>query len=147
MSVGIEFVKAGASIALGLNPVTSLILAATEKAIKKSDEITENGNIEALKDEAMRQEISLKMAREQARVSQEIAIARRIDTAEEVSIEEYYDTSGEGGIGLKSTEAGISLGINGSGKQVVKRVYKFKGWHAIELVSDNNLVKSIESDK
>lgn len=81
-----------------------------------------------MQQEAAKQEISLKMAELQARVAQEVAIARRIDTAEEVSIEEYYDTSGKGGIGVVAEGESTSAGISGSGKRVSKRVYTFKGW-------------------
>ncbi|WP_186424139.1 hypothetical protein [Lacrimispora celerecrescens] len=129
----IDIVGIAARVALEINPVTSLILKATESAIEKSNAVVEKGSIEELKAEAMRQEISLKMAKEQARVSQEIAIARRIDTAEEVTIEEFYDTSGDANVGLKSTGEAVSFGVNGSGKHVTKRVYKFKGWHDIDL--------------
>jgi hypothetical protein len=122
-------IQTTSKMVLSMNPVTSLILEATEQAINNSSAVAKKGDLEEMKNEAMRQEISLKMAKEQAKVSQEIAIARRIETAEEVTIEEYYDYSGEGGIGLKSDGKDISLGINGSGKNVTKRVYTFKGWH------------------
>ena len=133
-----------ARVALEINPVTSLILKTTEFMIEKSNAVVEEGSIEELKAEAMRQEISLKMAKEQARVSQEIAIARRIDTAEEVTIEEFYDTTGEANLGFKSTEEAISFGVNGSGKHVTKRVYKFKGWHDIGLENAENLKETYE---
>lgn len=134
-----KIMEKSARAAMQINPLTNLVLEATERAIKNSNDVTKSGDIEELKAEAMRQEITLKMAKEQARVSQEIAIARRIDTADEVIIEEFYDTSGDAGLGLKSNGQDISIGLNGSGKLVTKRVYRFKGWRDIELDDDYTL--------
>lgn len=69
----------------------------------------------------------MKMAEAQARVAQELALASRIETAEEVEMEEYYDTSGEGSLGVQATEGALSLGASGSGRKVSKRVFRFKG--------------------
>lgn len=84
------------------------------------------------------------MAEDQAKVAQEIAIARRIDTAEEVTIEEFYDTSGEAGIGLNSNGENISLGVNGSARRVTKRIYTFKGWRDGGLEAMNSLKETVE---
>lgn len=110
------------------SPLTWLVVDATEKVIEKSSNVANKGDIEEMKQEALRQDISLKMSEAQAKVAQEISIARRIDTAEEVIIEEFYDTSGEGGIGVNLNAEGASAGISGSGRRVTKRVYTFKGW-------------------
>lgn len=67
------------------------------------------------------------MAERQAKVAQEVAIARRIEMAEEVEIEEFYDTSGEGNVGASTDGESVSLGLQGKGKHVVRRVYRFKG--------------------
>lgn len=58
----------------------------------------------------------------------ELAIIRRIDTAENVSIEEFYDTKGDGSLGVQSTEGDINIGLKGSGQKVTKRIYSFEGW-------------------
>ncbi|HEY5561983.1 MAG TPA: hypothetical protein VIK72_09570 [Clostridiaceae bacterium] len=110
------------------SPLTWLVVEATEKAIGKSNAVIEIGNIDEINKEAFRQEIISRMAKDQAKVAQEVAIARRIDTAEEVTIEEFYDTSGEGGIGLSSKDNNLSLGATGSGRHVTRRIYTFKGW-------------------
>ena len=110
------------------NPLAWLVIEATEKAIGKSNVVTETGDIEEMKKESLRQELASKMAENQAKVAQEIAIARRIDTAEEVTIEEFYGSSGEGKIGLNSDGENITFGINGAGRRVTKRIYTFKGW-------------------
>lgn len=110
------------------SPLTWLVVDTTEKIIEKFSNVTNKGDIEEMRQEALRQEISLKMLEAQAKVAQEISIARRIDTAEEVIIEEFYDTSGEGGIGISLKGESTSAGISGSGRRVTKRVYTFKGW-------------------
>lgn len=69
----------------------------------------------------------MRMAERQAKVAQEIAIARKIELAYEVEIEEFYDTSGEGAIGAKTEGESLSLGASGKANRVVRRVYKFRG--------------------
>jgi uncharacterized protein (DUF1786 family) len=115
------------------NPLLGLVINTAEKAITKSEEITKSGSIQQISDEATRQELTLQMAEAQARVAQEVAIARRIDNAEEVEIEEFYDTAGEGSVGLKGSEQGVTVGLHGNGRRVSRRVYRFKGWREEEL--------------
>ena len=66
------------------------------------------------------------MAEAQARVAQELAIAKRIEVAEEVEMEEFYDYSGEASLGLKADKQSVSLGAGASGRRVSKRIYRFK---------------------
>jgi hypothetical protein len=40
---------------------------------------------------------------------------------------EYYDYSGEGHVGAKLDEKGVSVGAGGGGRRVSKRVFRFKG--------------------
>ncbi|HEF8773029.1 hypothetical protein ABN057_10195 [Providencia alcalifaciens] len=87
-----------------------------------------NQDIEKLEDSAKRVEIQAYALQSQAKVEQELAIARRIMYAEEVEIEEQYDGSGDGSFGVKASEKGASLGISGSGRLVTKRIIKFKGF-------------------
>lgn len=115
------------------NPLTAMMIDVAEKAVGKSSSISENGDIEEMKLEAMRQEISARMSEVQAKVAQELAIANRIDTAEEVTIEEFYDLSGESGIGLNAKQDSVNLGANGSGRKVTKRIYTFKGFRETEV--------------
>ncbi|EJD6670222.1 hypothetical protein M0K80_RS04965 [Providencia rettgeri] len=86
-------------------------------------------DIEKLEDSAKRVEIQAYALQSQAKVEQELAIARRIMCAEEVEIEEQYDGSGDGSAGVKVSEKGVSLGISGSGRLVTKRIIKFKGFN------------------
>ena len=69
----------------------------------------------------------MQMAEAQAKVAQELAIAKRIELAEQVEIEDFYDTSGDGNIGLKVDVTSVALGASGSARKVTKRIYKFSG--------------------
>lgn len=85
------------------------------------------------------------MAEAQAKVAQELAIAKRIEIAEEVEIEEFYDINAEGNVGINAKEQSISLGASASGRRVSKRIYKFSGVNATLNTpgNPNNLVKQI----
>lgn len=107
------------------NPLVYAVAEATGVIIKN---VNNGGSIIDLQQESIRQELLMRIAEHQARVAQEISIARRIDTAEEVTIEEFYDVSGEANAGVKAQGEGLSAGISGSGRKVTKRVYTFKGW-------------------
>ncbi|WP_415901673.1 hypothetical protein ACMXYR_11380 [Neptuniibacter sp. QD29_5] len=119
---------------VALNPTGYLIDKVMKKNIETFGESSEKSNIQKLKEDAIREEIKATVLQNQAKVEQELAIARRIDSAEEVEIEEYYDVSGNGSVGLKADEvsASVSLGVNGEGRKVTKRVIKFKGCKPIE---------------
>lgn len=78
----------------------------------------------------------------QAKAQQEQAIALRIACAEEVQIEEYYDTSGKGQIGVTAKEEGITAGLGGEGRRVTKRIIKFTGNPCPEDIYQNFLIGS-----
>lgn len=118
-------------VLFALSPTTYLIGKGAEKAVEKVQNLTENNApIQELRNEAGRQEILAQMAESQARVSQELAIAQRINTAEQVEIEEFYDVSGKGGLTANVTEGAVNAGLTGEGRKVTKRIYRFTGWHA-----------------
>ena len=111
---------------LGIAVQLALKLLNTDNIPKVSDGVS----IDEVNREIEQQDISLLLAQQQARVAQELAISIRIETAEEVEIEEFYDNSGKGNVGLKATDKALSLGIDGSGRKVTRRIYKFKGHNA-----------------
>ncbi|MCU6709378.1 hypothetical protein M6D81_11735 [Paenibacillus sp. J5C_2022] len=118
----VSSVVPGASIA-------SLLIDVASSNIRKSKEVADEGDPEKLRIEEVRQSLECRIAEYQARVAQEVAIARRIETAYEVEIEEFYDANGEGKLGLNVSEGeGINLGASGSGRKVTRRVYRFKGF-------------------
>lgn len=117
------------SVIWQVSPIAGLVAELAEKGSQLISSASEKGVAE-LADEATKQTIQMRFAQQQARVAQELAIARRIDNAEEVEIEEYYDLSGKGTLGLsldQKKQTG-TLGLGGEGHQVTKRIYRFKGW-------------------
>ena len=99
----------------------------SEKAIRSSEQAAASSNIQTLRDETERQELRARMAQLAARTQQEIAIARRIETAEEVEIEEFYEAAGSGALGIAAKEGALTVGASGDGSKVTRRVYRFKG--------------------
>lgn len=120
--------------------IASLIYDVAATSIKKSKEVAEEGDIEKLKVEAARQELESRIAEYQARVAQELAIAKRIETAAEVEIEEYYDSTGEGNLGVNVKEGVFNLGASGSGRKITSRVYRFKNFlnSEVEQIEQNH---------
>ncbi|HEY0954743.1 MAG TPA: hypothetical protein VGE36_08305 [Roseateles sp.] len=113
---------------LGLvSPVGLLIGAGIKKVVEGISESDSSTPITKLKEESVRAEIKAKALMSQAKVEQELAISRRIDSAEEVEIEEFYDTSGKGTAGLSTDGEAMSVGLGGEGRRVTRRVIKFKG--------------------
>lgn len=97
-----------------------------DRMVQSSNAVSEasHGDLAKFKEEVDRKEIELEFAKKQAQVEQELAIARRIDNAEEVEIEEYYDLSGKGNLGVNLESK--SVGISAEGNRVSKRIYRFK---------------------
>jgi hypothetical protein len=125
-------------------PLAYLIGKGAEAAIEKTQSLAKDGSLTDLQEEATRQLIINQMAESQARVAQELAIAQRINTAEEVEIEEFYDASGKGNLGLNAdlSKETIGVGVNGEGRKVTKRIYRFKGWHEGGTTVFEQLIKN-----
>ena len=127
-----------------MTEASSIVLAeALVKFVKKSftdgrTSISEAG-LPALREEEVRQEIEMRMAERQAKVAQEIAIARKIELALEVEIEEFYDTKAEATVGAKTDGTSLSVGAGGRANRVVRRVYKFRGSMNVQERSSVNI--------
>lgn len=111
------------------SPVAWLVAEGVEKAAQLVANASDKG-VDQLREEIAKQNLQMQFAQQQARIAQELAIARRIDNAEEVEIEEFYDASGKGsaGISVDQSSQTASIGVGAEGRQVTKRVYHFKGW-------------------
>ena len=111
-----------------LGPIGYLLSEGLQNSTKEMNEASSK-KLEALQEEAAKQEIMMNFQQHQAKVAQELAIAERISRASEVEIEEYYDQSGsaEAGISGSATTQSITLGAKGEGRNVTKRIYKFRG--------------------
>ena len=122
------------------SPVGWLVTEGVEKAAQLVANASEKG-VDPLKEEIAKQNLQMQFAQQQARVAQELAIARRIDDAEEVEIEEFYDTSGKGSVGISIDQSSqtASIGAGAEGRRVTKRVYHFKGWRP----QDNDVISQI----
>ena len=110
-------------------PLLGPIAGAMIQAVTDAKSAADLGDLNRLGHEVQRQELSLRMAELQARVAQELAIAERIENAQEVEIEEFYEGSVDASIGFKPG-AGNVIGIGGSGRRVTKRVFRFLGTRA-----------------
>lgn len=88
----------------------------------------EEKELRAFQLQLQRDEAKASLAKSMAAVQQEMAIANRIATADEVEIEEYYEATGKGVAGFSLDEKGATLGVSGEGRKITKRVLRFKGW-------------------
>lgn len=118
-----------------LNPTGYLIRKIASNVVEESAN-TKPNKLEDLRLEAERQALEMKMAEAKARVAQELALAQRIETAEEVEMEEFYETAADGKAGISVEGEGLSAGISGSGRRVTKRVFRFKGVAAPQVVAN-----------
>ena len=112
---------------IALNPTGYLVGKIAEYALNSIKDDPSKKTLQELELAAKKQAIQMQMAEAQARVVQELAIAKRIEIAEEVEIEEFYDLNAEGSAGINLDEQRASLGVTTSGRRVSKRVYKFSG--------------------
>lgn len=107
-------------------------------------------SMKILDEEETGESVHLSDLERQAKIIRELAIARRIDTAEKVTIEEFYDTKGDGNIGVKAEEKKVSIGANASGEKVAKRIYTFEGWRdgGLEGINERimTLLKQVEDE-
>lgn len=110
-----------------VNVVASTLLGMGLKRITEEFSKSADSTPSEMQEAAMRAEIQASVLLTQAKVEQELAISRRIDSAEEVEIEEYYDISGKGNLGVNIEGETIDLGLSAKGRKVTKRIIRFKG--------------------
>jgi hypothetical protein len=80
----------------------------------------------SLENEVERERAESEVLQAKARAAFEFALASRIMTAAEVRVEEYYDTTGSGGVGVDLNEG--RLGAHGNGSRVSHRIIHMSGW-------------------
>jgi RNA 3'-terminal phosphate cyclase len=110
-----------------VSPMLGHLIGITIESVDEAKQVAENGDMVELRREAERQELMMQMAERQAKVAQELALARRIESAQEVEMEEFYDISGAGHAGVKSDASTVSAGFGAQGQKVTKRIFRFKG--------------------
>ncbi|SDB01670.1 hypothetical protein SAMN02927930_00007 [Pseudidiomarina indica] len=118
--------QAGLDVLMETTPILGPAIVAMTRASRQLEVASDSNNIVTLNDEANRQRVELSMAEMQAKVAQEVAIARRIEEADEVEIEEYYEGEAQGNAGLETDGSSVLFGVSGKGSRVTKRVYRFK---------------------
>jgi hypothetical protein len=109
-----------------VSPLLGRLMQISVGSADHAEQTAKNGSMEELRAEAERQELTMLMAERQAKVAQELALARRIESADDVEMEEFYDVRGAAHAGLKSGEGSVSAGVGGHGQKVTRRVYRFK---------------------
>lgn len=119
-----EMAKAIAKASMG---PSALILDMILSQVTTSSQYSTNDTIEQLVEKSKRAELEMAIEQSKAHVAQEMAIASRISTAEEVEIEEHYEYTGEGNLGLKADSNSFTFGASGAGKKVTRRICRFKG--------------------
>lgn len=67
----------------------------------------QSGTIGDLRAKA-RQELTMRMAERQPNVAQELALARRVESGDDVEMEEFYDISGSNHVAIKTGETGTA---------------------------------------
>lgn len=112
------------------------------KAVKERLEEAKNAPLKDLKELEVRSQVETTILLSEAKIAQELAIAERIKNSDEVEIEEFYDTSGKGNIGLNTEKEKILLGVSGEGRNITKRIIKFKGNKTIQKLNDDGLLES-----
>ena len=115
-----------------VSPMLGRLMEITTGSTDETEEASKHGSIDDLRREAERQELTMHMTERQAKVAQELALARRIETADEVEMEEFYDLSGSAHAGLKTDGSTVSAGLGAQGQKVTKRIFRFKGRNAIQ---------------
>jgi len=114
-----------------VSPLLARLMEVTTGSTASTEKVAAEGNLDALKREAERQELTMRMAERQAKVAQELALASRIESALEVEMEEFFDLNGSGSIGVSATEGSISAGLSGHGQKVSRRIFRFKGKESV----------------
>lgn len=98
------------------------------KTILSELSLSEKQSIDKKANKDVSNEMLFNNLERQAKLIRDLAISRRIDTAEKVSIEEFYDSKGDGKVGLQKVPTEMNIGLSGSGEHVTKRIYTFEGW-------------------
>ncbi|MFJ5692108.1 hypothetical protein [Providencia stuartii] len=106
----------GYTMTKALSSTASLLTDSSSKPLSELEEL------------GRRIEIESAAMQSQAKVEQELSIARRIMCAKEVEIEEFYDLKGSGSAGVNQLDGGVQIGISGEAHRVSRRIVKFKGF-------------------
>lgn len=110
--------------------IASSIAEQLTNSNKNSREILDSNDEVKIEKELKRKKIETEILELEAKVTQELAISKRIENAEIVEIEEYYEGSAKGSVGANVDESKLSVGLTGEGRKISKRIYRFTGFKA-----------------
>jgi hypothetical protein len=110
--------------------IASSIAEQLTNSNKNSREILDSNDEFKIEKELKRKKIETEILELEAKVTQELAISKRIENAEIVEIEEYYEGSAKGSVGANVDESKLSVGLTGEGRKISKRIYRFTGFKA-----------------
>lgn len=110
--------------------IASSIAEQLTNSNKNSREILESNDEVRIEKELKRKKIETEILELEAKVTQELAISKRIENAEIVEIEEYYEGSAKGNVGASVDESKLNVGLTGEGRKISKRIYRFTGFKA-----------------
>lgn len=97
----------------GMSPHLGRLMQITLRLAEHALPAAQIGTIDDLRAEA-RQGLTMRMAERQAKVAQELALAPRIESGDDVGMEEYYDIRGSDRVAIKTGETGAAL-VSGAG--------------------------------
>ncbi|UOE38418.1 hypothetical protein [Chryseobacterium oryzae] len=95
---------------------------------KSSRDILQTNDESRINQELNRKKVETEILELEAKVAQELAISKRIESAEIVEIEEYFEGFGKGNLGVNYEEKSLKAGMSGEGRKVTKRIYRFTGF-------------------
>lgn len=127
-----ETLRAAADGAGLVNPFAGWLahIAIDKYVDDASEQIAKSGSSEEVRKIAERQHLAVELMERRALAAQELALAQRMATAAEIEVEEYYDGSGDGALGLDAKTdgktIGATLGLRGSARVMTKRVIRLK---------------------
>ncbi|MDQ1339550.1 MAG: hypothetical protein QG567_702 [Campylobacterota bacterium] len=110
------------------HPFAYALYEITKKNIEIFSKASEHKDTKEMQSILDVERLNLEFREIAAKIKQEEAIAHRIEDAEEVEIEEYYDISGKGNVGLAADleKNDIKFGLSAEGNKITKRIYRFK---------------------
>lgn len=117
----------GQTVLQVVSPPLACLIEVMIRSVSETEKAAQQNDMEGLRREAQRQELKMHVAERQAKVAQELALARRIESAIEVEMEEFYDFNASGHAGIKPDGTAITVGLSAQGQKVTKRIFRFKG--------------------
>jgi hypothetical protein len=125
MSEAKNIVHETLKVAIPTYGLGALVFDQIVKSVEKSRIAIESNDSNEIESEINRKKAETQIYLLEAKIAQEFAIAKRIEEADIVEIEEYYEKAGKGNLGVSVKENVMSAGVSAEGQNVTKRIYRF----------------------